>query len=136
MPRSKTLTVLVDGILILAIVIASLDGGRRLLLLLLIPWLIWDVVRVHRPSTPRVNAQFTEPGNHRVVLQVPGPRPILVIREIRRTTGLDLVAAKRIIDDWPAIVVHSVSESSAERVAERLRQAGAKAIATPAEENL
>ena len=32
--------------------------------------------------------------------------------------------------------VEGVSEASAERVADRLRKAGAKAVATPAEENL
>ena len=39
-------------------------------------------------------------------------------------------------DNWPSIVVWDVSEESAGRVAERLRQAGAKAIATATEENL
>jgi ribosomal protein L7/L12 len=83
-----------------------------------------------------VAPEFTEPGGHRVILQVPGPRPILVIREIRRTTGYELVKAKKAIDDWPSIVVSDLSESSAERVAERLRAAGARAVAKPAEENL
>lgn len=136
MPRSRALTATVDGLLIVAIVIGSFNGGWRLLLLILIPLLVYDIVRVFRPSTPRVRAEFSEPGNHRVVLQVPGPQPILVIREIRRTTGLDLLGAKKIVDDWPAIVVQGLSEAGAERVAERLRRAGAKAIATPAEENL
>jgi ribosomal protein L7/L12 len=85
---------------------------------------------------PRVPKQLAEPGDYRVILQVPGPTPVLVIREVRRATGRDLLAAKRLVDDWPAIVVEGLSEESAELVADRLRQVGAKALAAPIGENL
>jgi hypothetical protein len=136
MRRQKTLTVVIDALLIAGITANAFTGGWRVLLLVVVPWLLWDLVRTLRPARPRVRAEFAEPGEYRVILQVPGPSPITVIREVRRTTGQDLIAAKKIVDGWPAIVVEGLSEQSAELVADRLRQVGAKAMATPIEENL
>jgi hypothetical protein len=136
MRRQKTLTVVIDALLIVGITANAFAGGWRVLLLAVVPWLLWDLVRTLRPARPRVRGEFAEPGEYRVILQVPGSSPITVIREVRRTTGQDLIAAKKIVDGWPAIVVEGLSEQSAELVADRLRQAGAKAMATPIEENL
>jgi ribosomal protein L7/L12 len=66
-----------------------------------------------------------------VVLQLPGPNVVLVIRELRRTTGRGLLEAKQLTDDAPVVVVEGLSETSAELVAERLRAAGARALAAP-----
>jgi len=71
---------------------------------------------------------LTEPGECQVVLQVTGARPVHVITIIREATGLDFIAAGRIAQDAPAIVVSGISEASAERVVGRLTKAGAKAV--------
>ena len=136
MPRTRIVSVVVDAILVVALVVIAFGGGWRLLALLLIPLFVLDLVRVFRPSAPRIRPEFTQPGGHRVILQVPGPQPVLVIREIRRTTGRELPAAKKVVDDWPAIVAEGLNEQSAELVADRLRKAGAKALAAPMGENL
>jgi ribosomal protein L7/L12 len=113
------------------LVLAARGGYYLLWLLLLIP-LAWDIVRVFQPDRPRrPAAKYTEPGAFRVVLQVRSGTPILVIGQIRRTTGLRLPEAQKIFDDAPAIVVAGLSETSAELVADRLRAAGAKAVAAP-----
>ena len=107
-------------------------GGYNLLWLLLIPFLAWDSFRTLRPSGPRTAAaRFTEPGEYRVVLQVPEGKQIQVIKQIRETTALGLPEAKKLIDDAPAVVVEGLSQESAELVADRLRAAGAKALAAP-----
>jgi large subunit ribosomal protein L7/L12 len=66
-----------------------------------------------------------------VVLQVPGAKQIQVIKQVRITTGLGLTEAKKVIDDAPAVVVEGLSQESAELVADRLRAAGATALAAP-----
>ena len=75
-------------------------------------------------------------GEHRVVLQVTGSRPVAVIREIRRTTGKDLISAKDLAEQAPVIVVENLSEASAAAVAERLAGAGARATAAPMDTHL
>ena len=62
---------------------------------------------------------------------MPGSRAIQVIKQLRETTGLDLVAAKKMLDDAPVVVAEGLSETSAELVADRLRAAGARALAAP-----
>jgi ribosomal protein L7/L12 len=107
-------------------------GGYNLLWLLLIPFLAWDTIRTVRPAAPSVaDTKYTEPGEYRVVLQVPGPKQIQVIKQIRETTALGLVEAKKLIDDAPAVVAEGLSQESAELVADRLRAAGARALAAP-----
>jgi len=76
-------------------------------------------------------ARFTEPGRHRVVLQVTGSSPIHVVREIRRTTGRGLQESVKLVNDAPVVVAEGLSEQSAELVADRLRAAGARALAAP-----
>ena len=83
-------------------------------------------------STP--SRKYTEPGKHRVVLQLTGPRVVPVIREIRVTTGLGLLEAKQMADAAPVVLAENLSEQSAELVADRLRRAGARALASPVEE--
>jgi hypothetical protein len=118
-------------VLIGAINLAT-HGGWSLLWLLLVPLIGWDLYRTVKGEPPGTAAsKFTEAGEYRVVLQVPGPRSIMVIREVRRTTGKSLVDAKAVIDDAPAVVAEGLSQESAELVADRLRAAGAKALAAP-----
>jgi len=62
---------------------------------------------------------------------VPGPNAVRVIRELRRTRGLSLIDAKQMIDAAPVVVAEGLSEQSAELVADRLRAAGARALAAP-----
>src|SRR5687768_5812804 len=115
-----------------AAIYLATNGGWSLLWLVLVPFLVRDLVKVFRPgSAGRGAARFTEPGGHRVVLQVTGSNPIAVIREIRRTRGLGLVEAKQMIDSAPVVVAEGLSEQSAELVADRLRAAGARALAAP-----
>ena len=116
----------------LAAVWLATAGGWNLLWLLLVPALAWDIFKVFRPDlVGRTAARFSEPGGYRVVLQVPGSKPILVIREIRRTRGLGLLEAKELVESAPVVVAEGLSEQSAELVADRLRAAGARALAAP-----
>ena len=139
MTSGKVFPITLRVILIAAALDLATQGGFALLWLLLIPLLVWNIVRTIKPSTSTTwlstssppNAKFTEPGEYRVVLQVPGTQGIQVIKQIRATTSLDLVEAKKILDDAPTVVVEGLSEESAELVADRLRAAGAKALAAP-----
>jgi hypothetical protein len=132
MPRRILFSALARGVAILAAVWLATAGGWNLLWLLLVPALAWDIFKVFRPDlVGRTPARFSEPGQHRVVLQVPGSKPILVIREIRRTRGLGLREAKELVESAPVVVAEGLSEQSAELVADRLRAAGARALAAP-----
>ncbi len=132
MSRRILLGAVPRGLVLLAAVWLATNGGWYLLWLLLVPALAWDIFRVFRPApTGRAPAKFSEPGRHRVVLQVPGPNLILVIREIRRTRGLGLLEAKQMVESAPVVVAEGLSEQSAELVADRLRAAGARALAAP-----
>ena len=71
---------------------------------------------------------LTEPGEFQVVLQVSGASPVHVITIISKATGLDFLSASKLAQDAPAVVVSGISETSAERVVERLQKAGAKAV--------
>jgi ribosomal protein L7/L12 len=132
MNRQIALRVILRLIALVAAVVLALNGGWSLLWLLLVPVLAWDLVKVFRPASAGGGAaRFTEAGGHRVVLQVTGSNPIAVIREIRRTRGLGLMEAKQLIDSAPVVVAEGLSEQSAELVADRLRAAGARALAAP-----
>ncbi|GAB6903571.1 ribosomal protein L7/L12 [Kineosporia succinea] len=133
--RAKGLIVAVNVLLILVFLLWATQGGWWLLLLLPALSSGYRIYRVFRPVDPAAPvtaaARFTEPGDHRVVLQVAGPSPILVIREIRRTTGLGLMAAKQLVEEAPVIVRENLSEASAALVADHLTKAGARALAAP-----
>lgn len=107
-------------------------GGWYLLWLLVLPGVLWGLYLQFRPGGPaRPAARFTAAGEHRVVLQVVGNTPIAVLREIRRTRGLGLREAKELMDAAPVVIAEGLSEQSAELVADRLRAAGARALAAP-----
>jgi len=90
-----------------------------------------DILRMFDLMPSRPAAKFKEPGEYRVVLQVPGRKPIQVIKQIRDTTALGFREAKQLVEDAPAVVVEGLSARSAELVADRLRAAGARALAAP-----
>lgn len=69
----------------------------------------------------RLDARWT------VVLDEPGERPVLVIKEIRGLTGLGLAAAKAMIDGVPSTVVSGVDHSTATKAHAVLARAGAQA---------
>jgi len=71
---------------------------------------------------------LTEPGEFQVVLQLTGANPVTVITVITEATGLDFMSASNQAQDAPVVVVSGISEASAERVVERLQEAGAKAV--------
>ncbi|GAB3264199.1 ribosomal protein L7/L12 [Kineosporia babensis] len=132
MTRQKTLVVLLNAALIMIFLTAALRGGWWLLLVLLTLSPAWRIYRVYRPGGPaRVAERFTEPGRHRVVLQVAGSSPVAVVRELRRTTGLDLQASMQLIKEAPVVVRENLSESSAGLVVDHLQKAGARAVAAP-----
>jgi large subunit ribosomal protein L7/L12 len=132
MMSGNLLRITLRVIVIVGAVALATKGGNNLLWLILVPFLVWDIFRVIKPAPPKPPpAKFTEPGPYRVVLQVPGARYIQVVKQIRETTNLGLVEAKKLIDDAPAVVVEGLSEQSAALVADRLRAAGAKALAAP-----
>lgn len=113
----------------------SRPGGWHLLWLVLLLVAVGDVYRTFRPAPPKpVPAELTEPGEYRVVLQLTGRRKIHVIKEIRVASALDLRAAKELAEQAPAVVVEKISRASADAIVERLRGAGAKAVATPMED--
>jgi hypothetical protein len=132
MNRRSGLGVLYRVLTVLAAVWLASRGGWSLLWLLLVPLLAWDIFKQFRPteSTP-APARFSEPGEYRVVLQVTGPKVVLVIRELRRTRHLGLKEAKDLPDAAPVVVADGLSQQSAELVADRLRAAGARALAAP-----
>jgi hypothetical protein len=131
MPKYR-LGVLYRVLIFLAALWLTSAGGWSLLWLLLLPFLAWDIVKQFRPteSTPPP-AQFNEPGEYRVVLQVTGPKLVHVVRELRRTRHLGLKEAKDLTDAAPVVVAEGLSQQSAELVADRLRAAGARALAAP-----
>lgn len=132
MNRTLLLAMLPRAVLLLFVVLLALSGGWHLLWLVPAAFLVWDIVRTLRPTAAGVPPQrFNEPGEYRVVLQVPGPRPVTVIREIRRIRTLGLLEAKQLVDAAPVVVAEGLSEQSAELVADRLRAAGARALAAP-----
>jgi ribosomal protein L7/L12 len=77
----------------------------------------------------RALPQLSEPGESQVVLQVTGPTPIQVVKVICQATGLDLISASHLAKDAPVVVVSGISEVSADAVVERLKKAGARAVA-------
>jgi hypothetical protein len=132
MMSGNVLRITIRVIVVLGALDLATKGGYALLWLLLVPPLLWDIFRTVRPAAPRPPAaRFTEPGEHRVVLQVPGAKRVLVIRELRRATGKSLQEAVELVDAAPVVVVEGLSEQSAELVADRLRAAGARALAAP-----
>lgn len=132
MTRQKIVPVTLNVLLILVFLNGAARGGWWLLLLLLVAFSLFQIYRLFRPAAPAAPApRFTQPGEHRVVLQVAGPSPIMVIREIRRTTGLDLAGAKQLVLDAPVIVKENLSEASAGLMVDHLTKAGARAVAAP-----
>lgn len=128
--RRRLRAALPNLVLIVLMVMFALQGGWWLLALLpAVPAAI-GIWRGPRPAR-QVPGQFAEPGGHRVVLQVPGPNAIAVIRELKRTTGLSLTAAKQLVDEAPVVVIEHLSESSAALIVEHLQKAGARAMAVP-----
>jgi ribosomal protein L7/L12 len=75
------------------------------------------------PSTPAAAVLGT--GHRSVVLQAPGPKPILVIKRLREITGFGLGDARALLDAAPVAVVTGLSEADAVRVRELLESAGA-----------
>jgi large subunit ribosomal protein L7/L12 len=92
----------------------------------------WDIVRKFKlPGSGGPARKFTEAGEYRVVLQLGGPRPVLVVAVIHKTTGLGFDEAKRLVESAPTVVIEGLSEQSAELVADQLRRVGARALAAP-----
>jgi hypothetical protein len=122
--------------LLLAISLAGVvatDGWRRwvwVVLLALVVVTTW-LFRPGRGGGVRVPAALSRPGNHRVVLQLPGDKPVLVVRQLRRITGADLATAMALLESAPVVVVESLSQESAAEAAHLLQAAGARATVTP-----
>ncbi len=132
MNQRVLLSVLLRVVPLLAALLLATSGGWALLWLLLVPLLVWDIVRQFKPGqTGRVSARFSQPGEYRVVLQVSGQYPLAVIRELRRTCGFGLLEAKEKVESAPVVLAEGLSEESAELVADRLRAVGARALAAP-----
>jgi large subunit ribosomal protein L7/L12 len=64
-------------------------------------------------------------GHLAVVLQAPGPRPILLIRCLREITGFGLRDARALLDTVPATVATGLSDADAARIGRLLESAGA-----------
>ncbi|MEV6521468.1 ribosomal protein L7/L12 [Longispora sp. NPDC051575] len=66
-----------------------------------------------------------------VVLAEVGSRKIQVIKVVREITGLDLAAAKKLVERAPTPLLHRADRGTAERVRVALGQAGARVGITP-----
>ena len=109
------------------------DGWRRwvwIALLALVLVTTW-AFRPGRSRVGRVPAALSRPGHHRVVLQLPGDKPVLVVRQLRRITGADLATARSVLQAAPVVVVENLSQESAAEAAHLLQAAGARATVTP-----
>lgn len=62
-----------------------------------------------------------------VVLDEPGVRPVLVLKEIRAITGLGLDGAEQLLGVLPSTVVSGVDHATATSAQARLVRAGAQA---------
>ncbi len=67
------------------------------------------------------------PGDHQVVLESTGEKPIQVIKVLRELFDLDLLSAKQHIDRLPGPVGPPMSSEDAGEVIARLHHAGAAA---------
>jgi hypothetical protein len=81
--------------------------------------------------TVTVPAALREPGDHRVVLQLPGDKPVRVVAALRRITGADLVTARNLVQSTPVVVAENLSQESAAQAAHLLQRAGARAVISP-----
>jgi large subunit ribosomal protein L7/L12 len=121
-------------VLLLAIAVTGFAAGEGawrwvwLGLLTLVVATTWLSRPGRRAAVP---AALSEPGDHRVVLQLPGDKQILVIRALRRITGADLAAAKKLAESAPVVVVENLSQESAAQAVHLLTSAGARATVTP-----
>jgi large subunit ribosomal protein L7/L12 len=61
-----------------------------------------------------------------VILKSPGANKIQVIKAVRELTGLGLKEAKALVDGAPSPVKEGVSKEEAEKIAEKLKEAGAE----------
>src|SRR5690349_16951990 len=75
-------------------VIVQTDGWRRGIWVFLLVTVVLTSWFFRPGRLGGVSPALRQPGDHRVVLQVTGGRPVHVIRQLRRITGADLVAAK------------------------------------------
>jgi hypothetical protein len=117
---------------VVVVILLSARGGLWLLWLLALPYLGWAIYRDLNPGPPRpVAPRFAQPGEHRVVLQVSGKKPVSVIVQLRRTTGMGLTDAQKFVETPPVVVAEGLSQRSADLIVVQLRRAGAKAVATP-----
>jgi large subunit ribosomal protein L7/L12 len=82
-------------------------------------------------SWPR--PEYAEPGGFTVVLQVPGPHLVPVIKLVRQATGHGLLQAKQLVDDHPSVVASGLSEVSAGNLVAHLQAAGARATVAQVE---
>jgi hypothetical protein len=109
------------------------DGWRRWLWLALLTIVLLTTwfFRPGRSAGVRVPAALSQPGDHRVVLQLPGDKPVHVVAALRRITGADLVTAKAMLQGAPVVVAENLSQESAAQAAHLLESAGARAVVSP-----
>jgi hypothetical protein len=79
----------------------------------------------------RVPAALRQPGDHRVVLQLPGDQPAPVVLALRRITGADLRTATGLHQQAPVVVAENLSQESAAQAVHMLTSAGARASMSP-----
>ena len=109
------------------------DGWRRWLWIFLLATVLLTTwfFRPGRSTGVRVPPALSQPGDHRVVLQGPGDKPVHVVAALRRITGADLVTAKNMLEGAPVVVAENLSQESAAQAAHLLTSAGARAVVSP-----
>lgn len=89
-------------------------------------WWHYVVTGERQVARKWVAAQYAVPGRYGVELLGAGERPLEVIKAVREVNGSGLAEAKGIVTGAPAPIVAGLSEQSAQRVADRIRRAGAE----------
>ena len=105
--------------------LVALGGAVLVLSLMTNPARWWRYVRTGSKADPRASSRA--PGEFRVELTDPGPRPVEVVKALRKTTGVDLPGARAQVAGAPVTVTEGVSADTAREVAARLRLAGGAA---------
>jgi large subunit ribosomal protein L7/L12 len=78
------------------------------------------------PGAAAAQPEEEEKTEFDVILSEVGPEKIKVIKAVREVTSLGLKEAKDLVESAPKAVKEAVSKEEAQKIAEKLQEAGAK----------
>jgi large subunit ribosomal protein L7/L12 len=85
-----------------------------------------------REAAPAATVEAADVGTYDVVLVSGGENVIVLVRELRELTGLELREVKLLIDAAPRTIKPGLSRVEAERLRQRLEAIGARVALKPA----